>query len=278
MRRPVVVGLDGSAESLAAADWAAREALRRGLSLRLLYAFEGLPAEASDLPELAAPRYWAGRVLRGAMDRLAETYPQVPLGAEQIARPAPEALLAAEAEVLVLGNRAFSGFAGLLADSVGLATVARAQGPIVLVPAGYEQGPESGSPNQPVVVGVDTAHPCDEVLEFAFDAAALRRAPLRAVHAWHPRRVPSGPTSREDAERALDLALEPWREKYPNVDVHSIVDVGRAAQRLLHASADAGLLVVGRRIRPARLGPHTGPVAHAVLHHARCPVAIVPHA
>jgi nucleotide-binding universal stress UspA family protein len=278
-RRPVVVGLDGSPESLAAGDWAAREALRRGLPLRLLYAFEGLPSDASDLPELAAPRYWAARILRGTMDRLAETFPQVPLSAEQIALPAPEALLSAEAEVLVLGNRAFSGFAGLLADSLGLATVARAPGPVVLVPAEYEHVPQADSVDRPVVVGVDTAHPCDEVLDFAFDAARLRRAPLHAVHTWHPRHVhgQSGHASREDAERALEAALGPWREKYPNVDVHRIVDNGRAAQRLLHAAAAARLLVVGRRIRPARLGPHTGPVAHAVLHHARCPVAIVPH-
>ena len=50
--------------------------------------------------------------------------------------------------------------------------------------------------------------------------------------------------------------------------------------RQLKAELDAPppvLLVVGRRIRPARLGPHIGPVTHAVLHHARCPVAIVPH-
>ena len=279
MRRPVVAGLDGSPESLAAADWAAREALRRGLPLRLLYAFEGLPSEAADLPELAAPRYWAGRILRGAMDRLAEEYPQVPLGAEQIARPAPEALLDAEAEVLVLGNRAAGGLAGLLADSVGLATAARAPGPLVLVPAGYKSPPEAGSPYHPVVAGVDTARPCDELLHFAFDAATLRRAPLHAVHTWHLRHLPepSEHTSREDAEQALDATLAPWREKYPTVDVHPVVASGRATQHLLHASREACLLVVGRRIRPARLGPHIGPVTHAVLHHARCPVAIVPH-
>ena len=38
-----------------------------------------------------------------------------------------------------------------------------------------------------------------------------------------------------------------------------------------------GLLIVGRRIRPAGIGPHTGPVAHAALRHVRCPVAVVPH-
>lgn len=40
MLNPVVAGLDGSRESLTAAGWAAREALRRGLPLRLVYAWE----------------------------------------------------------------------------------------------------------------------------------------------------------------------------------------------------------------------------------------------
>ncbi|MFF1747124.1 universal stress protein [Streptomyces mirabilis] len=52
---------------------------------------------------------------------------------------------------------------------------------------------------------------------------------------------------------------------------------GARAGELIHASAGAALLVVGRRVRQTRLGTHLGSVAHAVLHHAPCPVAVVPH-
>ncbi|MFE7859727.1 universal stress protein [Streptomyces sp. NPDC101209] len=295
MLRPVVVGLDGSRESLAAADWAAREALRRGLPLRLVHAYEGLPPDASDLPELEAPRYWAGRILRAALDRLNERYPQVALSSEQIARPAAEALVraGAQAELLVLGSRAFSGFGGFMAGSVALATVAHVARPVVLVRA--DQAPEderipdpagrpsTREPYREVVVGVDTGHPCEEVLRFAFESAALRVAPLLVVHLWQQPRL-SRPADEEAnaaaqavAEKELAAVVRPWREKFPAVEARELVENGHPAQELLHATTDAGLLVVGRKARAGRLGTHTGPVAHAVMHHVHCPVAIVPH-
>ncbi|WP_329331807.1 universal stress protein [Streptomyces sp. NBC_00663] len=296
MPRPVVVGLDGSSESLAAADWAAREALRRGLPLRLVHAWEGGTAQGvPGPPELAAPRYWSQRILRGALDRLGERYPQVRLSADQVPRSAADALAAAgdEAELLVLGSRAFSGFGGFMAGSVALATVARATRPVVLVRARHSLesehlpdaggGPALSTPYRAVVVGVDPAQHCDEVLAFAFESAMMRAAVLRAVYAWQLPYLPgavvarAGSTMGGAAERSLRAVLGPWREKFPVVEVDELVPEGRAGLRLTLAAQDAGLLVVGRRIRPARVGTHTGPVAHAVMHHVRCPVAVVPH-
>ncbi|WP_405577290.1 universal stress protein [Streptomyces sp. NBC_01092] len=294
--RPVVVGLDGSRESLAAADWAAREALRRGLPLRLVHAWEGgTSPDESESPELEAPRSWARRILRSAMDRINERYPQVYLSVEQISRPAADALVAAgdEAELLVLGSRAFSGFGGFMAGSVALATVAHVARPVVLVRADQTreadhepdaQGqPSAHSPYRAVVVGVDPAHSCKELLAYAFESATLRAAPLRVVHTWQLPYVPHAleAKARRDvgaaAEQALEAVLGPWREKYPGVEVTELVKEGRPTQHLLHAARDAGMLAVGRKIRPTRIGAHTGPVAHAVMHHVRCPVAIVPH-
>ncbi|MFF7474615.1 universal stress protein [Streptomyces sp. NPDC008092] len=296
MLRPVVVGLDGSRESLAAADWAAREALRRGLPLRLVHAYEGLAPEASGLPELEVPRSWAAGILRGAMDRVNERYPQLRLSADQISRSATDALVKAgeEAELLVLGSRALSRFGGFMAGSVALATVARATRPVVLVRAGQsseddrlpdgEGRPSARAPYREVVVGVDTGHPCEEVLGFAFESAALRNAPLRVVHTWQPPGLlgtvdaEAEVIARRTAEQALAAAAGPWREKFPTVPVCDVVQSGRPVPQLLRSAKDAGLLVVGRENRPGGLGVHTGPVAHAVMHHVRCPVAIVPHA
>ncbi|MFF1680070.1 universal stress protein [Streptomyces sp. NPDC058256] len=154
MLRPVVAGLDGSRESDAAADWAAREALRRGLPLRLVHAWEGLPdtETGATLPELQVPQYWARRVLRSASDRLDERYPQVHIAAEQLRRPPGPALLAeAEtAELLVIGSQGFGGVSGFFAGSVAAATVAHAERPVVLVRAGDtaedEHLPDTGGP------------------------------------------------------------------------------------------------------------------------------------
>ncbi|MFF9171273.1 MULTISPECIES: universal stress protein [unclassified Streptomyces] len=296
MAHPVVVGLDGSPESLAAAGWAAREAERRGVPLRMLHAVEGLASGPSHLPELDAPRERAGQILREATALLTERHPRVRTTAVLVARPPAEALAAAcsEAELLVLGSRAFSGVGGVLAGSVALSALGRVTRPVVLVRAGVTAAderlplpPGSASPaaHRHVVAGVDPAGPCEEVVAFAFDSAALRSAPLWIVHTWRLAygHAPGTPdtwaevTSRAAAERALAAVVRPWREKYPTVAVRETVRYGRAAQQLFHASADACLLVVGRRIRPRRAGAHIGPVTHAVTRDVPCPVAVVPH-
>ncbi|KJY31123.1 hypothetical protein VR46_35630 [Streptomyces sp. NRRL S-444] len=65
--------------------------------------------------------------------------------------------------------------------------------------------------------------------------------------------------------------------KYPEVEVVAHVEQGSGGHVLLAAASDAQLLVVGRRVRESAMGAHIGSVAHAVLHHSACPVAVVPH-
>ncbi|WP_308284712.1 universal stress protein [Streptomyces longispororuber] len=69
-----------------------------------------------------------------------------------------------------------------------------------------------------------------------------------------------------------------WCDKYPVVGVARALTEGHLLDALLDAASGAGLVVVGRRRRPGpHIGPRVGPVTHAVLHHAACPVAVVPH-
>ncbi|WP_405531005.1 universal stress protein [Streptomyces canus] len=296
MLRPVVVGSDGSRRSLAAADWAAREALRRGLSLQVVQAWEGTttPGE-TERPERNGPRCLARRALEDTADRLRESYPELSVGTRQITGSATDVLIAVggQAELLALGSRAVGGVGGFLAGSVVQVVVGHVKRPVVLVRAGGtladEHLPDTGgqpsthTPYRAVVVGIDPRHPCEELLSFAFESAALRAAPLRVVRTWRLPYVQAAAAARvhramaASAARALAAAVEPWREKFPTVEVHELVQEGRPSHTLPTAARDAGLLVVGRRIRSGRLGAHTGYVAHAAMHRARCPVAVVSH-
>ncbi|WP_413751987.1 universal stress protein [Streptomyces sp. R-74717] len=58
--------------------------------------------------------------------------------------------------------------------------------------------------------------------------------------------------------------------------VHRSVEQGPVHQILIGAAADAELLVVGARRAGGHHGLRLGPVNHAVLHYAPCPVAVVP--
>jgi len=58
-------------------------------------------------------------------------------------------------------------------------------------------------------------------------------------------------------------ALRPWCEKFPGAAVVETVPEGRVGNVLPRAPDGAGLVVVGRRAREARLGPHISSVAHA---------------
>ncbi|MFK4145400.1 universal stress protein [Streptomyces sp. NPDC004065] len=299
MLSPVVVGVDGSAESLAAAEWAAREAGRRGRNLRLFHAWNWHPRHGDAARADAAQRHLARRVLTAAEERVRAVRPEVRLEEEQVLGPATAALLRASerTDLLVLGSRGLSGFTGFLVGSVALGTVARTACPVVLVRAGEEAADEhlpdadgnasTDTGYRDVVLGLDVAAPCDEVIEFAFEEARLRHARLRAVHAWQrPSALGLGPGEIalvDDPDRAeewqgfVSAVLRVWRDKYPEVEVVETVVREKPATALVRAASGASLLVVGRRPAASPAGPRTGPVTHAAVHHAGCPVAVVPH-
>ncbi|MFI1354455.1 universal stress protein [Streptomyces sp. NPDC020898] len=296
MSRTVTVGLDGSNESLAAAEWAALEAAMCGIPLRVVHAGEQQPHEyvpfaGERVPPPGADR--SARLLVEAKARLAHRHSGVQVTAEQIAGHPVNALIAAagKAEVLVLGSRGLGRMAGVMLGSVALAVVARAERPVVLVrPAedtGQERRPDvfeesdRATPYRDVVLGLDLRAPDDHVLEFAFDAAARRVTRLRVIHGWGGVISSSafagdgGPA--RDGQTVAAGVLRPWRDKFPGVEVAEEAVIGDAGAHLVDASHDASLIVVGRRNRTGSLGSHIGPVACTVLQHAVAPVAVVPH-
>ncbi|MFJ5560728.1 universal stress protein [Streptomyces sp. NPDC093250] len=289
MIRPITVGLDGSPESLAAADWAAREAQRRALPLHLVHAWIWQPHDVPVAQDLDTQKRWAQQVLREAEEKLRGRHPELAVSTEQVSDTATEVLLgqAAKARMLVLGSSGHGAIAGFLLGSVGQQVLARANTPVVMVRANAHSAAKHDGGE--VVVGLDDlGDPATPLLDFAFAAAAARKGTLRAVHAPNlPPLYGHGPVvgqlaSQEggitgQAEKALSGALAPWREKYPHVPVVHTVDLAHPSGVVLKAAAQAGLVVVGRRTHRPALGMRIGPVAHAVLHHGAAPVAVVPH-
>ncbi|WP_281154849.1 universal stress protein [Streptomyces sp. HYC2] len=299
MLSPVIVGVDGSAESLAAVEWAAREAVRRDRPLRMVHARNWTRRQTESEPANAAQRQLARRTLRQAEEHIRGSVPDVRLTDEQVEGPATAALLKAteQAELLVLGSRGLSGFTGVLVGSVAQGVVAMAPRPVVLVRAGEEAedehfpaddgSPSTGTGFRDVVLGIDLADACDEVIEFAFEAARLRHARLRVVYAWQPPSAISlgpgdiglinDPAQAEEWRDFLSALLRVWRDKYRDTEVLETVVEGKASTVLVRTASAASLLVVGRRLSERPTVPRIGPVTHAAVHHVRCPLAVVPH-
>ncbi|MFD8236662.1 universal stress protein [Streptomyces sp. NPDC059696] len=301
MVRYIMAGLDGSSESRAAAEWAAREAKLRELPLRLVHVWEPVPEPMAQAPLLGTEtlKHWSERIPRGAAEGLRARHPGVDVEAVQLTGVPADALVdvARDAELVVLGSRGLSGIGGFLVGSVGQAVIARTEVPVVVVRSGEQAADEhamdpAGVPSaatrfRPVLLGLDTRSPDDTVIAFAFEEAARRAAALRVLHAWTPPPYTIYGLSdhvsvydefaRENAA-GLTEALRPWRDKYPSVEVIEASRAGSAADQIVSSSRYASLVVVGRRLRRSRFGVHIGPVTHAVLHHALAPVAVVAHA
>lgn len=288
MEQVITAGLDGSPESLTAARWAADEARRRKLTLRLLHAWPLLAPAAAGAPPEVDQNYWAKRIVHDAQTEIHERYPGVPIVEDLVAADATTALLsaAAQSQMLVLGSRGLTPAESFFLGDISMEVVARAEQPVVLVRAGMSEDPATATRESGVVVGLSLHGPCDSLLRFAFDTAAVRDVPLHAVHG---RSLPVQASTSwgviphvaqavtEDAEKELSETLRPWREEYPGVRVTESIQLESPARTLVHAASGSDLLVIGRRTQRPALAPRLGNVAHAAAHHAACPVAIVPH-
>ncbi|MEG8275312.1 universal stress protein [Streptomyces sp. AHA2] len=292
MRPPVLACIDGSECAAAAAEWAAREAGLRGVALRLLHVAPRLPGVAVPAAASAHLRGIGTHLVRRAVEDLAGRCPGLDVDGAPAEGAEADAILDAAAHdvgLVVAGTRGAGGFGDLAVGSTALRIAAAAPCPVVLVPprpGAFTDG-VAGRGGPRVVLGFDAHRPAGEAADFAFSAAELRSVRLRVVQAWvlPAESVSARPFVVTEEDRAtwedqavVDLsdALRPWQEKYPQVRATLDLRLLHPAEALLNASRDADLLVVGRCAEARPAGGRLGPVTHAVLHHARCPVAVVP--
>ncbi|AVV45708.1 universal stress protein [Streptomyces sp. ID05-04B] len=288
MELPLVVGVDGSDSSLLAVDWAVDEAARHGLQLRLLHAFRWERYERT-LPSFTTGRHagevMARNIVASCAQRAGLRNPEVKVSEEVVPDDAVSALLRAapDAFALIVGERGRGEVSGLLLGSVSLTVAARAVCPVVVV-RGAEPDPR-GSLGR-VVVGVGEAADRAGAVRFAAREAQARGCALTAVRAWRRPAHEHGddPLVVDDTAQAHDArasaeledALREAVREHPDLSVHRRAVEGPAHRVLLDAAADADLVVVGAVRRHGHFGLQLGRVAHTLLHHSACPVAVVP--
>lgn len=283
-RSPIVVGLDGSAGASAALAWAVDEARRRRAPLRLVHAVDlSSTGRWHDvMPSVDAERGMAWSIITTALVDLEDVDLQVQthLDVGDVSTVLLEQ--AREAQLLVLGARGQGQLVELLLGSRVLRMASYAACPVVVVRPGWSEPVDIGTGRGNVVVGVDGSEQSEAAVAFAFEEADLRGATLTAVHAWSPPSVAGGETSaplwelaEQDEWSLLGERLAGWSAKYPDVVVDRHVRRADAALVLVEESYGAALTVVGSRGLGTFASAVLGSVSHALLHHARSPLAIV---
>ncbi|GAA3185619.1 universal stress protein [Streptomyces virens] len=286
MDLPVVMGVDGSEPSLHAVDWAADEAALRGLPLRVVYASLWERYEQALFPTSGdrSEQILNGVFVAAAAERARKRAPDLKV-AVQVIPDAPTPVLIREAHhasVLVLGSRGRGDVAELLLGSVSLTVAGRADCPVIVVRGSHDDGDGT---HRRIVLGIGEEAASTNAVRFALEEAERRGAVLEAIRAW---RRPAHQTTDQPLltgvpahahaheQRAAETLEAALRGAPAGVELHMRTAEGSARKVLLDASHGADLLVVGARRRPGHFGLQLGRVAHTVLHHAACPVAVVP--
>lgn len=285
----VVVGVDGSPESVAAARWAANEAALRNHGLQLLcsmyvpvvrYPMVGYPAEFVEYAKTQA-RIMLNRVKA----EIKVSHPDLEVIAECTRIEPRTALVQASEHVAltVVGSLASGRVQEVMLGSVALHVSSHCRSPTAVAP--YDIDRRGG----PVLVGVDGAAHSEAAAAVAFDEAALRGVGVVAVMAfdgWARQGFARRPITFDADESREEYAviseqLAGLAQRYPEVPVHEHLLRGHAADCLVGYTGHAPLeqrpqlIVVGNRGRGGLTGLLLGSTSHTVIAHAACPVVVV---
>lgn len=286
----VLVGVDGSAEAMVAAHWAADEAQRRHLGLHVMHAFViaavGVPAYGMPPNISEAYQAEAKDILAGAVAKIRTSHPALHITHELLnADPRPALVKASEnAVVTVVGTKGGGRIPEVAMGSVALYVAAHGRSPVAVI-SHLATEPAIG----PVLLGVDGSATSEAAVEFAFDEAAVRGADLEAVLVWDDLAIrgfakgaPLIGRLEDDEEHAvLSEQLAGWRDKYPDVIVRQVVLRGRAADALIRygeqqpAGERPQLVVVGSRGRGGLTGLFLGSTSQRMICHSPWPVVVV---
>ena len=274
-RTDVVVGTDGTPTGADAVQWAAREAQRRGVLLRIVHAFDW--DYETIRPDCAAThvdvtRQLADAVTEAALRQARDAAPEAALEADALIGAAAEHLieLSETVALVVVGTRSRSGWAGFTRGSVSRRVAVHAACPVVVIRGDRRDGP--------VVAGVDTSAHAEAVLRAGYEAAARCSTGLQILRSVVPTAswIGAAPAEADAEQDRLDHLLTPWRDEFPRVPTTTALLNLPAAEALEAASHRARLIVVGGHRRRALTGTLLGATGRHLVHHSDCPVLIIP--
>ncbi|WP_073873296.1 universal stress protein [Mycobacterium paraffinicum] len=283
-RRGIVVAVDGSPASDAAARWAADEAAMRKVPLTVVHAVTTPTATWPPVPypdSLAVQLEDEGKkAIMHAIKLAEETLPadrEVTINRELVYSSPALALIkmSDQAEMVVVGTAGRGLLARGVLGSVSATVVRHASCPVAVI---HGDDP-SDKRDAPVLVGIDGSPASELATAVAFDEASRRGVDLMALHAWSDIAISELPEAdwsslEEEAQRSLAENLAGWQERYPDVTVQRLVERDGPARQLTEKSEFAQLLVVGSHGRGGLSGILLGSVSNAVLHSVRIPVIV----
>jgi nucleotide-binding universal stress UspA family protein len=135
----IVVGVDGSEPSLKALRWAVRQAKLTGDQVSAVIGWEypatGWAAMLPGTPAEFEPEQLARQILDEALEKNLDAATAATVDRQVVNGPAAQVLIdaSADATLLVVGERGYSGFTATLLGSVSLHVTQHAKSPVVVV-------------------------------------------------------------------------------------------------------------------------------------------------
>ncbi|HEY7050427.1 MAG TPA: universal stress protein [Jatrophihabitantaceae bacterium] len=284
----IVVGVDGSAGGEAALTWAAEEARRRCVGLRVVYvgdepAQDGLSPRTLTAVAADLERHGHELLCSGA-SAVAARQPTVSVTPTYRRGRAADVLieLSDSTTLIVLGRHGTGDNAAAIVGAVSHKVAAYGRCPVVVVPASF--GQVAATHPAAVIVGVGRSDEAMSALDAGFQHAQRAHAKVVAVRAWgeldwaHYSGTYTPETAerwRQASEHILDECVSRLWHQYPSVPVETRLVRGRATDALLDAASEADLLLIGG---PSSYGVRTsrlGWIGMQLVAQAPCPVEVV---